>query len=254
MNAARSLAAPTAWRGQARIGSGWAVFEGHAGDNRPHAHHALQLALGVEGPVTACIGLETLRVPALLIAADVQHVMQPGRTRLLYIERESTVGRQLSGTFAGDVRPFDATTCETLHAAWPTDRDASALLPILHVLGVTARAASVVDSRSLERMQRVIASLPHRVAEPVRLAALAAEAVLSPSRFTHCFKAITGLALRPYVRWLRLAQALAFIAEGEPLTHAAHRAGFADGAHLTRTMQRHFGVAPRDMVASLRGG
>ncbi len=254
MSSTRSLDVPTSWCGQARIGAGWAVFDGHAGDNLPHAHHALQLALGVEGPVVACIGLETLRVPALLIAADVLHVLQPGRTRLLYIERESTAGRQLSMTLAGDVHPFDAATCEALHAVWPTDRDASALLPILRVLGVTARPASVVDSRSLERVQRVISSLPQRVAEPVTLAALAAESALSPSRFTHCFKAITGLALRPYVRWLRLAQALAFAAEGDPLTHAAHRAGFADGAHLTRTMQRHFGIAPRDIVTSLRGG
>lgn len=250
----RSPDVPTAWCGQARIGAGWAVFDGYAGDNRPHAHHAWQLALGVEEPVGACIGPETLRVPALLIAADVMHILQPGRTRLLYVERESTAGRQLSATFAGGVHPFDATTCEALHASWPADRSTGALLPILRVLGVTACPEPVLDSRSRERVQRVISSLPQRVAEPVALAALAAESALSPSRFTHCFKAITGLAVRPYVRWLRLAQALAFAAEGDPLTHAAHRAGFADGAHLARTMQRHFGVAPRDIVTSLRGG
>lgn len=254
MSVVESPVVLAAWCGQARIGAGWAVFDGHAGDNRPHAHHALQLALGVGGQVVACIGPDTLRVPALLIAADVLHVLQPGRTRLLYIERESTAGRQLSMTLAGDVHAFDAATCEALHAVWPTARDASALLPILGVLGVAASQKPVVDSRSLERMQRVIASLPQRVAEPVALAALAAEAALSPSRFTHCFKAITGLAVRPYLRWLRLAQALAFAAEGDPLTDAAHRAGFADAAHLTRTMRQHFGVAPRDIVASLRGG
>ncbi len=229
------------------------MFEGDAGDNQPHAHHALQLALGVEGPVVACIGPATLSASALLIGADVPHFLQPGCTRLLYIERESSLGRQLSATLAGDVRRFDEATCQALHAAWPTGRDASALLPILRVLGVTACSEPAVDSRSLERMQRVIASLPQRVAEPLALATLATEAVLSPSRFTHCFKAITGLAVRPYLRWLRLAQALAFAAEGDPLTHAAHRAGFADAAHLARTMQRHFGVAPRDVVASLRG-
>ena len=236
------------------MGAGWAVFDGHAGDNRPHAHHALQLALGVGGNVFACIGSEMLCVPGLLIAADVRHVLQPGRTRLLYIERESTAGRQLSMTLAGDVHAFDAATCEALRAVWPTARDANALLPMLGVLGVAASQQTVVDSRSLERMQRVIASLPQRVAEPVELAALAAEAALSPSRFTHSFKAITGLAVRPYLRWLRLAQALTFAAEGDLLTHAAHRAGFADAAHLSRTMQRHFGIAPRDIVASLRGG
>lgn len=254
MSVAESRVLSTAWRGQAQMGTGWAVFDGHAGDNRPHAHHALQLALGVGGNVVASIGSETLHVPGLLIDADVPHVLQPGRTRLLYIERESTAGRQLSMTLAGDVHAFDAATCEALHAAWPTVRDVRAVVPLLGVLGVTACQQLGEDSRSLERMQRVIASLPQRVTEPVAIAAIAAEVALSSSRFAHSFKAITGLALRPYLRWLRLAQALAFAAEGDPLTQAAHRAGFADAAHLTRTMQRHFGIAPRDILASLRGG
>ncbi|MAL03739.1 MAG: AraC family transcriptional regulator, partial [Arenimonas sp.] len=38
------------------------------------------------------------------------------------------------------------------------------------------------------------------------------------------------------------------------LTRAAQDAGFADAAHLTRTMQRHFGVAPSDVIQALRQG
>jgi AraC-like DNA-binding protein len=61
------------------------------------------------------------------------------------------------------------------------------------------------------------------------------------------------MAVRPYLRWLRLARALQAAARGLSLTDAAHEAGFADAAHFTRTMRRHFGVTPGSMLRSLRG-
>jgi AraC-like DNA-binding protein len=33
-------------------------------------------------------------------------------------------------------------------------------------------------------------------------------------------------------------------AAGEPLSSAAHQAGFADAAHLSRTSKRMFGISP----------
>ena len=83
---------------------------------------------------------------------------------------------------------------------------------------------------------------------------MAAEAALSPSRFAHVFRAETGMPVRPYLRWLRLALALRAASEGGSLTEAAHRAGFADAAHLSRTMRRHFGVSPGSVLGSLRSG
>lgn len=253
MSGQRRRGVPQRWQGRAWIGPGWAVFEGRSGDNRPHAHHALQLVLGVEGPVTVQVGPVTITAPALLIAADVPHALHPGRTRLLFVERESAAGRQISAAFPQDVQSFDALTADALRAAWPLVRDVAELQPLLRVLcGNVAGMTTSMDPGSLARLQRVIGSLPARVATPLALATLANEAALSPSRFAHRFKSITGLAVRPYLRWLRLAHALAFAAGGDSLTQAAYRAGFSDAAHLTRTMQRHFGVAPRDIVDSLR--
>jgi AraC-like DNA-binding protein len=65
---------------------------------------------------------------------------------------------------------------------------------------------------------------------------------------------LIGMPLLPYLRWLRLRQALTVAATGESLARAAQDAGFADAAHLTRTMQRHFGVAPSDVIQALRQG
>lgn len=45
-------------------------------------------------------------------------------------------------------------------------------------------------------------------------------------------------------RWLRLQHALAAVQAGASLTAAAHAAGFADSAHLTRSCRAMFGITP----------
>jgi AraC-like DNA-binding protein len=78
---------------------------------------------------------------------------------------------------------------------------------------------------------------------PIRLAALSEAVHLSPSRLVHRFREGTGVPLRRYVLWCRLRTADAAM-RGSSLTEAAHLAGFADSAHLTRTFRAMFGVAP----------
>ena len=53
----------------------------------------------------------------------------------------------------------------------------------------------------------------------------------------------TGLPFRTYLLWQRLTKAVELFAAGSTLTDAAHDAGFADSAHLSRTFRRMFGIA-----------
>jgi len=76
---------------------------------------------------------------------------------------------------------------------------------------------------------------------------LAQRAHLSPSRFAHLFKQQTGLPVRNYLLWRRLLLALKCIEGGHSFTTAAHEAGFADSAHLSRSFRRVFGAMPTDM-------
>ena len=52
----------------------------------------------------------------------------------------------------------------------------------------------------------------------------------------------TGLPFRTWVLWLRIQRAVELYAAGASLTVAAHEAGFADSAHLSRTFRRTFGL------------
>jgi AraC-like DNA-binding protein len=107
-----------------------------------------------------------------------------------------------------------------------------------------------------ERILRAISYIRSHLDAPLTLDTVAAEAFLSPSRFRHLFVEQTGMALRPYILWRRFLRVWDLLAEGESLSTAAHRAGFADAAHLTRTSRRMFGFPPSalQLSAPLRTG
>ena len=58
----------------------------------------------------------------------------------------------------------------------------------------------------------------------------------------------TGTSFRAYLLWTRLNVAIQFAMAGRSWTEAAHAAGFADSAHLTRTFRRMFGMNPAALV------
>jgi AraC-like DNA-binding protein len=236
------------------MGAGWATFAGAVGDNRDHAHHALQLVVGDAADVVVWIrGRGDVQAPAVLLDADVVHRLHPGPARLLYLDRESVAGRLLSSPAgAAGARSLSSTERSALIGAWPHPSRLE-LGPLLAALGRDLPAGQAPGDPD-DRVQRVLESLVSRTTWEGTLTSLAAEAALSPSRFRHRVRDLVGMPLRPYLRWLRLRKALTVAATGESLTRAAQDAGFADAAHLTRTMQRHFGVAPSDVIQALRQG
>eukprot|EP01031_Cornospumella_fuschlensis_P049845 gene49845-61018_t len=76
------------------------------------------------------------------------------------------------------------------------------------------------------------------------LGEVAASVALSESRFRHLFVSGTGSSFRAYLLWLRINLAIDAAMAGASWTAAAHEAGFADSAHLSRTHKRMFGIEP----------
>jgi AraC-like DNA-binding protein len=76
------------------------------------------------------------------------------------------------------------------------------------------------------------------------ITSLATYVHLSPSRFRHLFRSEVGMSVQSYLRWRRLYTALRAASFGVSLTEAAHTAGFADSAHLTRVCRATFGIPP----------
>ena len=234
------------WTGRVFIGTGWAAFVGRAGDNKPHAHHALQLVVGLEAAVPVWTEAEGVRwVHSAVLDRDLRHALQPseGLLGLLYLDAESTAARTLRLCTGVHERLAGNGVHHDFDAA--TQGDAVAVGRLLAWMG-----AAAPDSPSDAVIRAVIQRLHSASVLPASFAEVSAWTSLSCSRFAHRFRDYTGMPVRPYLRWLRLQRAAQTIAARASITEAAHAAGFADAAHLARTFQRHFGITP-SVLASL---
>ncbi|MGH8050882.1 MAG: helix-turn-helix transcriptional regulator [Arenimonas sp.] len=241
------------WIGDIYLDGGWAAFEGRSGDNAIHAHHALQIAVTQSAPMDIWIeGDGIISASAMLINADVPHRLSDGKVRLLYVDRESIVGRNLSVATVDRFRLLSNVEQARFNDIWTQGfQRPNAFDPLWKTFGISI-APNPATSRQAKRVQHLIDGLKLRLGDPLDLPRLANETSLSPSRFQHLFKDIVGMPVRPYVRWIRLQAALKAICDGETITDAAINAGFADAPHFSRTMQRHFGISPRAILKALR--
>jgi AraC-like DNA-binding protein len=117
---------------------------------------------------------------------------------------------------------------------------------VLGALGAPGSAAPVYDPR----ISRVLSVLKQAFPGAPSTAELARDVDLSEGRLIRLFGSQVGVPLRRYVLWLRLRQVVFCLAAGQNLTAAAHEAGFADSAHLTRVFRDMFGVAPSQLLRS----
>jgi AraC-like DNA-binding protein len=103
------------------------------------------------------------------------------------------------------------------------------------------------------RRQIVDAARERLALEPATdLFELAAAVATSPHHLSRIFRALTGETVSGYRNRLRVRIALERLSEGEPnLARLAAELGFADHAHLTRTMRRVLGATPSALRAQL---
>lgn len=249
---------------------GGCLFISRGGGEVPvHAHYAIQLAFCDAGP----IGFRTAEdepwrdFPAAAIPSRQPHAMRVpagSASAVLFVEPETREGRAITELYLRDdpapivalhdALPGDARA--SLFAAWRETRTASAIREASwRVVQALTRGLEPRDA-SDPRILRAIAYVNSHLTAPLTLERVAAEACLSPSRFRHLFVEETGMALRPYILWRRFLLTWDLVGRGESLSAAAHAAGFADAAHLTRTSRRTFGFPPSTMqlVEPLRPG
>ena len=221
----------------------------------PHAHHAIQITIGLDGPVALRHGdgpWEDYDVAVVL--PDVVHALDGRRVlgALIFLDPDSREGRWLRDSLR---EPLTRIARERLAAQLPpllAFRQArpGAVEAARIITGVVdALCAGPPPLRSIDpRIARALATIREREAGRVPLKEIADTVFLSPSRFAHLFAAEVGLPFRRYVLWRKLTRALTAFARGSTLSAAAHASGFADSAHLTRTWNQMFGIAPTMML------
>ena len=225
----------------------------------PHAHHAIQITFQLAGAYE--IGLSDARVsgPVMAVGSDVPHTFRAsGAVAFLFLAPESAAGRAITSTFLtelgwADVSVSMAGPLAELRRGHETEASEDELLKI----GQRLIARLPVPDRAAMPDTRVVAMIEYartRIADNVTLPLAASQVCLSESRARHLFASHTGLRFKSYLLWLRLQHALAAYVDGRSLTEAAHEAGFADSAHLSRTFRRTFGLPANQLRLFSRAG
>jgi AraC-like DNA-binding protein len=99
---------------------------------------------------------------------------------------------------------------------------------------------------------RLLCALEALDVERLSVAEVARRVDLSESRLTHLMTDSLGAPPRAWGQWFKLRRAMGeTLFKAANLTEAAHRAGFTDSAHLTRTCKQLMGVRPAQMLPQI---
>jgi AraC-like DNA-binding protein len=216
-----------------------------------HSHHALHfvLSLSSELRVRASPSGAWSTGAGVLTAPDAPHAIDSlgGEVLLVFLDPESDAGATFRPALERPIRILSSrersalvrdvvprTILRSGAEAWV--RNAA------RALGVPLPASPRAIHPRVRRLLQILRS--SGVDDATSLEVLARHVGLSPSRLMHVFTASIGIPLRPYLSWLRLQRAAIAIVNGAALGDAAHGAGFADAAHMTRTFRRMLGVPP----------
>jgi AraC-like DNA-binding protein len=218
-----------------------------------HLHHALQVIIDRKGKFGLRINGSPIECGGVIIGPDLRHQLPTSTDSQvhLFIDREAAVARAIAQQHLGgkNFKILNGALLKRLRGC--IDAPGNSLGSCAQAHEVYKKIVSKLDGYSGfaeeavdPRIQAVLNLLREKLLlEKVTIAQLARHACLSESRLIHLFTKQIGIPLRRYVLWQRVLTAMRLIAHGKlSLTEAAHHAGFADSAHLSRTYRSMFGL------------
>lgn len=221
----------------------------------PHAHHAIQIVLALDGEIAARGGDNRWRSGrGLIVGPDVEHSYDSRGAlgAMLFVDPESTEGIWLRSSLADEITMLPAPRVAACVAELTRFRERpleSLEIGALIRHCVQALSAGAPPARRLDPRVTAVLRKIHRSDDlRVSLKSAAAAAFLSPSRFAHLFRQQLGLPFRRYLLWRKVTRAMLVIGREGTATAAAYAADFADAAHLTRTFCQMFGIPPSVML------
>lgn len=214
-----------------------------------HRNHAATWLMAREGKLRVTLGTgEVLENQMIYLPSEIEYATDLASTGIaaLYWEPESTGFQRALEQFENVPRAYACTQTSgdemvKLHDADTTRDEADDFLErIFGLAGRHGNQTAFVDVR----INTALAFLRESPEAYDSIEALSARVHLSSSRFAHLFKKVVGVPVRRYVLWLKMRRALDLAIAGDSLTTAALSAGFADSAHLSRSVRAMMGIAP----------
>lgn len=240
----------------------WYLWEGgflalgrSEGVIRPHAHHAIQIVISIDGMA----GIRGARGDwrsgrGIIVRPDAVHSYDARGSlgAMLMLDPESIEGTWLRTALVKDITLLPDTVFAScvaeLRKFCEQPFEGMAVRELIRHC-VQSLCAGAPPTRQRDPRVTVVLNAI-RESTNLRLSVDTAAALvhLSPSRFAHLFKQQVGLPFRRYMLWRKLTRATLTIARERTITAAAQAADFADAAHVTRTFQQMFGIPPSAMM------
>jgi len=241
------------WAGELTVGLGWVYYSGPVGDTDFHQHYAVQICFPFSGPLHIETPQKVQTVDnVLVVGSNVSHrLSSPSPTaQLLYIDpnllRKNTARLSMDQLAVLQLLKPQMKRIETALGVDTRQRESNfgrRIANLIWPLELASNAFSPIDPRISQTLAEIEAAEDLNL----RLNQVVESSGLSVSRFRHLFSAQVGMSLKSYLLWTKLQRAIQSLAVDSSLTTAAHVAGFADSAHLSRTFRRTFGLAPADL-------
>ena len=222
------------WRGEFAFGDVWLAFRGDSADNRFHSHAAVQFVAGAAITIANEAGRE-LAGPGWAIRSGVRHCLRPAPALMLVLaDAQSHLARGILAELAPEpIAPLPLALVAELIGA-------------LDIRELMVRLQQRLPGADAPIDPRLAAALRHleRQTAGDAVAAASAASGLSASRLRALSQAQFGVPFGKLVLWKKVRLACLAMARGASLVDAAFDAGFADQAHLTRTIADAIALTP----------
>ncbi len=234
-----------------------AIYVGMGQSLTLHRHYATQISISLDAPLRMRTHASEpfTEQQSFVVGPDIPHQVETTGVPSFVLWSEARaladLARRLRTTSASELPALPSDLLNVLLPVLPAsggqvpDEQAGQAL-LSHVLttliGPSLPDESPDDPRIASALSLVTPQFLVEQSQPIT--SLATRVHLSPSRFRHLFRSEMGISVQSYLRWQRLMAAGYISARGASLTEAAHAAGFADSAHLTRVFRATFGVQP----------
>lgn len=226
------------------IGEEFILLYGNEQNKQTHRHYGLQLfiphhELHINGITT--------QLPVLIDSYVPHYVYSYTKVFSLIIHPETNIGRAIRSAYLQENNIIYMHDCllhrliKHIHIhSYPSNIEQTTHKVIKYLL-TNIRTVRPLDDRVREINKYIVASELHSL----RYKDVVDRVALSTSRVRHLYKEQMGTSIMKYIMWQRLLHtSFELIRSDISITTAAHKYGFADAAHFSRTFKDNFGISP----------
>ncbi len=212
-----------------------------------HSHHAMEIFIGHDKPVKLITEDRIYQDYILLIRPDIPHTIAETEDKMIIVilDPETALAQQLSAKYLENKNIAHLNIDLELPAInrYFINPSCNNAEKIYHSIIDTLAVTENIQINKDERISKALSYIQSLEIKKIPSIKIAEHIGLSEGRLIHLFKEQVGIPLRKYLLWLRITDAMIAINSGESLSSAAHKAEFADYAHLSRSFSAMFGYS-----------